>query len=157
MVGHLRAFELGATSEETAAVLAVEDFQELAGENGNDYYTRPGGLGAITKNLSEVLQQKSPSHMRLNTTTVAVVPEKDEVHVTYMEGAELKTVGAKAVIMATPKFITRRLVDGLPPKQSAAMNQIRYIPYAVVNLIFDKSVFNKGYDTWCPGNRFSGI
>jgi monoamine oxidase len=64
-------------------------------------------------------------------------------------------VSAKAVIMATPKFITRRLVDGLPAKQSAAMEQIRYIPYAVVNLIFDKPVFNKSYDTWCPGNRFS--
>ena len=74
-----------------------------------------------------------------------------------MQGAELKTVAAKAVIMATPKFITRRMVDGLPSKQSEAMHQIRYIPYAVVNLIFDKPVFNKGYDTWCPGNRFSDI
>ena len=69
----------------------------------------------------------------------------------------MKTVAAKAVIMATPKFITRRLVEGLPTKQSEAMHQIRYIPYAVVNLIFDKPVFNKGYDTWCPGNRFSDI
>jgi hypothetical protein len=25
----------------------------------------------------------------------------------------------------------------------------------VVNLIFDKPVYNKGYDTWCPGNRFT--
>ena len=56
--------------------------------------------------------------MRSGATIVAVVPEKDEVHVTYMQGAELKTVAAKAVIMATPKFITRRLVDGLPEKQS---------------------------------------
>ena len=137
--------------------MALDDFHELAGENGNDYYTWPGGLGAITKKLSEILHQKSSSQMRSGATIVAVVPEKDEVHVTYMEGAELKTVAAKAVIMATPKFITRRLVDGLPAKQSAAMNQIRYIPYAVVNLIFDKPVFNKGYDTWCPGNSFSDI
>jgi monoamine oxidase len=57
--------------------------------------------------------------------------------------------------MATPKFITRRLVEGLPTRQSEAMHQIRYIPYAVVNLIFDKPVFNMGYDTWCPGNKFS--
>jgi monoamine oxidase len=35
------------------------------------------------------------------------------------------------------------------------MHQIRYIPYAVVNLIFDKLVFDKGYDTWCPGNTFT--
>ena len=145
----------GAASDETAASVALDDFQEMAGENGNDYYTWPGGLGAVTKKLSEMLQQKFSSQMRLAATTVAVVQEKEEVHVTYMEGAELKTVAAKAVIMATPKFITRRLVDGLPAKQSEAMRQIRYIPYAVVNLIFDKPVFNKGYDTWCPGNRFS--
>jgi len=33
------------------------------------------------------------------------------------------------------------------------MNQIRYVPYPVVNLIFDKPVFNGGYDTWCPGGN----
>ena len=59
--------------------------------------------------------------------------------------------------MATPKFITRRIVDGLPEKQSEAMKQIRYIPYPVVNLIFDKPVFNHGYDTWCPGNAFTDV
>jgi protoporphyrinogen oxidase len=147
----------GATSDETAAALAIDDFHEMAGENGTDYYTWPGGLGALTRKLSETLQQKSSSQMRLSATIVAVVPEKDEVHVTYMDGADLKTVAARAVIMATPKFITRRLVDGLPSKQSEAMHQIHYIPYAVVNLIFDKPVFNKGYDTWCPGNRFSDV
>ncbi|MGH9543733.1 MAG: FAD-dependent oxidoreductase [Terriglobales bacterium] len=145
----------GATSEETAAALALEDFHELAGEKGSDYYTWPGGLGAITKKLAELLESKFARHMRAGATTVAVVPEKKEVQLTYMEGAELKTVAAKAVIMATPKFITRRLVDGLPARQSEAMHQIGYIPYAVVNLIFDKPVFNRGYDTWCPGNRFS--
>src|SRR2546426_962792 len=31
----------------------------------------------------------------------------------------------------------------------------RYTPYPVVNLVFDKPVFNKGYDTWCPGNTFT--
>jgi hypothetical protein len=46
-------------------------------------------------------------------------------------------------------------VQGLSEKQSDAMHQIRYIPYAVVNLIFDKPVFNKSYDTWCPGSAFT--
>jgi protoporphyrinogen oxidase len=145
----------GAASDETAAALAIEDFHELAREEGSDYYTWPGGLGAITKKLAEILQQKSASHMQAGATIVAVAPEKDQVNVTYLVGAEIKTVAAKTVIMATPKFITRRLVEGLPDKQSEAMHQIGYIPYAVVNLIFDKPVFNKGYDTWCPGNRFS--
>jgi protoporphyrinogen oxidase len=147
----------GATSNETAATLAIDDFHELAGEEGSDYYTWPGGLGAITKKLADTMAAKFSSNMQTGATTVAVVPDKEEVRVTYVNGAELKTVAARAVIMATPKFITRRLVDGLPAKQSAAMHQIGYIPYAVVNLIFDKPVFNRGYDTWCPGNRFSDI
>jgi protoporphyrinogen oxidase len=145
----------GAVSEETAASVALDDLHELAGENGSDFYTWPGGLGAITKKLSELLLAQVASQMRASATIVAVVPDKDEVHITYVDGTEPKTVAAKTVIMATPKFITRRLVDGLPAKQSEAMHQIGYIPYAVVNLIFDKPVFNRGYDTWTPGNRFS--
>jgi oxygen-dependent protoporphyrinogen oxidase len=146
----------GATSEETAAGLAILTLQDMAGESHtDDRYTWPGGLGAITKKLAEILQPKYKDHMQTGATTVAVVTEKEEVQVTYVMGGELKTVAAKAVIMATPKFITRRIVDGLPDKQSDAMHQIRYIPYPVVNLIFDKPVFTHGYDTWCPGNTFT--
>jgi monoamine oxidase len=145
----------GATSEETSAALGIENLQEMAAESReDDRYTWPGGLGAITKKLAELLQAHN-ERMQTGATTVAVVSEKEEVHVTYMQGGELKTVAAKAVIMATPKFITRRIVQGLPEKQSDAMHQIRYIPYPVVNLIFDKPVFNQGYDTWCPGNAFT--
>lgn len=146
----------GAASEDTAAAVAIGALQEMGGESRkDDRYTWPGGLGAITKKLADILQPKYKDRMQAGATTVAVVPGKDDVLVTYMVGGELKTAAAKAVIMATPKFITRRIVDGLPDKQSDAMHQIRYIPYPVVNLIFDKPVFNHGYDTWCPGNTFT--
>jgi protoporphyrinogen oxidase len=150
----------GATSEETAAGLAIQALQEMVEESrADDRYTWPGGLGAITRKLAEILQPQHKDRMQTGATTVAVVPGKEEVQITYMlggeSGGELKTVAAKAVIMATPKFITRGIVDGLPDKQSEAMHQIRYIPYPVVNLIFDKPVFNHGYDTWCPGNTFT--
>jgi protoporphyrinogen oxidase len=136
--------------------VAIEALQEMGGESRlDDRYTWPGGLGAITKKLAEILQPKYNDRMQAGATIVAVVSEKENVRVTYMQGGELKTVAAKAVIMATPKFITRRVVDGLPEKQSDAMQQIRYIPYPVVNLIFDKPVFNHGYDTWCPGSSFT--
>jgi protoporphyrinogen oxidase len=95
--------------------------------------------------------------MLTGATIVAVENGKSDARVTYVQGGELKTVSAKVVIMATPKFITRRLVQGLPQKQSDAMQEMRYIPYAVVNLIYDKPVFNLGYDTWCPGNRFTDV
>jgi protoporphyrinogen/coproporphyrinogen III oxidase len=146
----------GATSEETAAALAISTLQDMAEESTrDDRYTWPGGLGAITKRLAEILQPQYKDRMLAGATTVAVVPGKEEVQVTYMLGGELKTVAAKAVIMATPKFITRRIVEGLQDAQDEAMRKIHYIPYPVVNLIFDKPVFNHGYDTWCPGNTFT--
>jgi protoporphyrinogen/coproporphyrinogen III oxidase len=144
----------GAESSETAAAMGVLEIRDTIGENRIERFTWPGGLGVITKTLAEILQSE-PVRMQLGATTVAVMSEKREVQVTYMQAGELRTVAARAVIMATPKFITRRIVDGVPEKQSQAMLQIHYIPYAVVNLIFDKPVFNKGYDTWCPGNRFT--
>ena len=115
----------GATSDETAAALAIGELQEMAAESRIDSrYTWPGGLGAITKKLADLLLSKFADRMQTGATIVAVVPGKDEVQVTYMFGGESKTVSAKVVIMATPKFITRRIVEGVPDKQSAAMKQI---------------------------------
>ncbi len=148
----------GAASEAAAAGVGVLELQSMARESlQDDRYTWPGGVGAMTTKLVEILQPKHGDRMQVGATTVAVVPGAKDVQVTYMQGAQLRTVAAKTVIMATPKFITRRIVEGLPEKQSDAMHKIRYIPYAVVNLIFDKAVFNQGYDTWCPGNTFTDI
>jgi monoamine oxidase len=57
--------------------------------------------------------------------------------------------------MATPKFITSRIVAGLSDAQQDAMSSYHYCPYPVINMIFEKPVYNRGYDTWCPGNSFT--
>jgi monoamine oxidase len=119
--------------------------------------TFPGGLGAITRKLAERLHVSHKDHMLDGATIVAVEQGKSDVTVTYLHQGEVKAVTAKAVIMATPKFITRRLVAGLPQAQQDAMHRMRYAPYPVVNVIFNKPVFNGGYDTWCPGNAFTDV
>jgi protoporphyrinogen oxidase len=152
------ASNYGAVCDDAATGAAVLEMQSMNQESvADDRYTWPGGVGALTRKLSERLHPQFAAQIVSGATTVAVVTEKSTVHVTYMQAGELRTVTAKAVIMATPKFITRRVVEGIPGKQSEAMQQIRYIPYPVVNLIFDKPVFQAGYDTWCPGNRFTDI
>jgi protoporphyrinogen/coproporphyrinogen III oxidase len=146
----------GAMSHETSAMLAIDDLQSNAGENrSSTRSTWPGGNGALTKKLAEKLQAKNAAHMLAAATIIAVEEQKNEVHVTYTHAGQLKTVAAKAVIMATPKFITARIVKNLPEAQREAMMKIRYIPYPVVNLVYEKPVFDKGYDTWCPGNSFT--
>jgi oxygen-dependent protoporphyrinogen oxidase len=145
----------GARTEETSAMLGIGTLHSVASGEPDDRVTWPGGLGAITQRLTEVLKPGHADRMIAGATVVVVEQQKSEAHVTYLHLNEPKTVAAKAVIMATPKFITWRLVDGLPADQRDAMKRIRYIPYPVVNLIFDKPVYNKGYDTWCPGNSFT--
>jgi oxygen-dependent protoporphyrinogen oxidase len=148
----------GAQSADTAAFIGLYELRQIAAKDRKDErFTFPGGLGAISKRLAETLESKHKDRMLTGATIVAVENGKSDARVTYVQGGELKTVSAKVVIMATPKFITRRLVQGLPQKQSDAMQEMRYIPYAVVNLIYDKPVFNLGYDTWCPGNRFTDV
>jgi protoporphyrinogen oxidase len=145
----------GARTEETSALLGIDAVQGIASATPDERITWPGGLGAITRRLTQILKPRHGDRMITGATIVAVEQQKDEARVTYMCLNELKTVAAKAVIMATPKFITWRLVEGLPAEQREAMKRIRYIPYPVVNLIFDQPVYNKGYDTWCPGNFFT--
>jgi monoamine oxidase len=115
----------------------------------------PGGNGALSRQLASTLQPKYGAQMIGDATIVSVDPQKTEVQITYMQGGQLRTVAAKYVIMATPKFITARLIPTLPDVQHEAMMSFRYCPYTVINMIFDKPIYNRAYDTWCPGNTFT--
>jgi len=35
------------------------------------------------------------------------------------------------------------------------MRRMRYAPYPMINMIFDKPIYRKGYDNWCPGKSFT--
>jgi monoamine oxidase len=146
----------GGAAAETSALIGIGTLQEMAREDTPDRrVTFVGGLGAITKRLAAILVQSHSDRMYSDATAVAATPERGRVLVTYVHQGVVKTLEAKAVIVALPKFFARRIVAGLPAAQSSAMAKIPYAPYTVVNLIFDRPVFNRGYDTWCPGNAFT--
>jgi protoporphyrinogen oxidase len=146
----------GAKSEDTSALVAITELQSIVeGAKDDPRVTLPGGNGALSRRLAETIAASNKERMQGGATIVAVEPQKDEVHVTYIQDGQLHTVAAKFVVMATPKFITARLVDGLPDAQRDAMISFRYCPYPVVNMIFDKPVYTRAYDTWCPGNTFT--
>ncbi len=145
----------GARTKDSSAYIGIDAVQDAAGEEPDTRVTFPGGLGAITRQLSELLLARHGARMLAGATAISVEPQKNEVHVRYIREGKVETIAAKAVIMATPKYITRRLVAGIPEAQDAAMKKFRYAPYPVVNLIFDRPVYRRGYDTWCPGNTFT--
>ena len=143
----------GASSDDTSLLIAADDFKDLNAVDTR--LTLPGGNGALSAKLAATLQTKHSEQMIADATIVSVTQHKSEVHVAYSLANELHTVAARYVVMATPKFITARLVAGLPDVQREAMLAYRYCPYPVINMIFDKPIYNRAYDTWCPGNAFS--
>lgn len=145
----------GAATHDTSAYVGLYNAQDLFTGGDAKRAILPGGLGCITHKLVEVLEPNYKDRMLCDAAVVAVVPEKDAVNVTYLREGKLTTIAAKTVLMCTPKHITSRVVEGLSTEQKAAMQQTRYAPYPVVNLIFDKPVYNRGYDNWCPGNSFT--
>jgi protoporphyrinogen oxidase len=148
----------GAKSEDTSTMVALTELKELAEEAEKDTrVTLPGGNGVLARKLAESLQADHAERLIGDATIVAVEPQKTEVHVTYAQGAALHTIAAKFVVMATPKHITVRIVSGLSESQTDAMRSFRYCPYAVINMIFDKPVYNRAYDTWCPGKSFPDV
>jgi monoamine oxidase len=148
----------GAKSEDTSTMIALDELKELSEMAQDDTrVTLPGGNAVLTRKLSDILRSKYADRMIADATIVAVEPQKTGVHVTYVQGGALRTAAAKFVVMATPKMITVRLVSGLSDDQTDAMRSFRYCPYAVINMIFDKTVYNRAYDTWCPGNTFADM
>jgi protoporphyrinogen oxidase len=148
----------GAKAVDTSTMVALSELKEQATSAENDdRVTLPGGNSTLAQKLTEVLLAKYADRMLDDATIVAVDPQKTEVNVTYIRAGESRTVAAKFVVMATPKLITSRLISGLSDDQTDLMRSFRYCPYAVINMIFDKPVYNRAYDTWCPGNTFADM
>ncbi len=145
----------GALTRDTTAFIGVVDAQYLIKGEDSTRVILPGGLGCISRKLVEVMKPKYGERMLGGATAVGVVPNDKEVQVSYLHEGKLTTVAAKVVLMCCPKFITARLVAGLPPDQQQAMQRIRYAPVPMVNMIFDGPIYRKGYDNWCPGNSFT--
>jgi monoamine oxidase len=145
----------GAVSEDTSTMIGLVDAQYLIKGEDSSRVILPGGLGCITHKLVEVLQPKFGERMLGGATVVGIAQDASGVKVTYTQAEKLTTIAAKVAIVCTPKFITSRLVADLPEEQRKAMHKIRYAPYPMINMIFDKEVYRRGYDNWCPGNSFT--
>jgi monoamine oxidase len=146
----------GAKAADTSSYVALDDFHYFAADDAkDDRITLPGGNGAISEKLAAVLLEKHKDQMLTGAATVSVEQQANNVRVTYFHEGRLHSVSAHLVIMAAPKMIASRITSGISPDQRDAMQSIRYAPYPVINLIFDRAVYNRAYDTWCPGNTFT--
>jgi predicted NAD/FAD-dependent oxidoreductase len=138
----------GSVTEDTSAYVGIQVARDWFRV---PRYTWEGGIGPATGRILDSIGKTD----RILTGSIAYkVRRKGKlVHVSFFQDGKPRTVAAKAVVMASPKFITRHLVEDLPEDQHAAMGRMRYAPFLVYNLCFDKAVYDQGYDTYPIGAK----
>jgi oxygen-dependent protoporphyrinogen oxidase len=86
-----------------------------------------GGSGRFTDALGAGLGDR----VHLGARVTSVRQDGDEVRVTWTEGGAAHEVRARHAVVATPAFVTRDIVGGLPEDTAAALSAIPYGPYVV--------------------------
>lgn len=86
-----------------------------------------GGSASLTDGLAAALGDRA----RTNARVLRVSPSADGVVVRYEDGGSEHELRARAAIVATPAFVTRELVAGLPEDTASALSTIPYGPYVV--------------------------
>lgn len=139
----------GADAANTSALIGAESMKWGGGVD-EERFTWPGGLGRISLALEAQLKKAAPERVRKNATVIQINQTASKAQVSYFEGGELKTASAKAVIVACPKFIAKRIVQGLDEEHTQAMGAMRYAPYLVVNVCSREVIYNGSFDTNIP-------
>lgn len=108
----------------------------------------PGGNAAITHRLSEGLAKTLPAgRLRTSCLVADVVADSTGVTVAYLDSRDrLRSIRARACVMACPKFVAARVVSGLPEVQLEAMRRLKYRAYLVANLVLSTRLRSPSYE-----------
>lgn len=111
----------------------------------------PGGNAAIAQALVENLVKALPqSHLRGGSMVIDVTPDENGVSICYEDAqGNLKTIRARACVFASPKFVARYVINGIPKEQSYAMERLTYRAYLVANVLIEGPFTSPSYELFC--------
>jgi len=115
-----------------------------------------GGNARIGERLMErLLASGVPTqNFRAGAIVVRVTVEGNRgVRILYEDKeGKLRALRAKAAILACPKFVVAKLLDGIEPERVAAIRKLRYRAYVVANLLVNQRAAGKFYDLFLVGD-----
>jgi oxygen-dependent protoporphyrinogen oxidase len=100
-----------------------------------------GGPSTLTERLAADLGPRLNTECRVEEVT----SNGDGVRVGYVVGNERRQVQARFAIVATPAYVTRSILRGLPEETDRALGEIVYGPYVVAAFLTDET-FPMPYD-----------
>lgn len=114
----------------------------------------PGGNAAVAEALVKRLAAGlPPGHLRPGALVVDVRARQDGVQVTYEdERGTLRSLAARAAVIACPKFAVAKLLHGIEPERLAAIGRLRYNAYLVANVLLKGAVKDDFYDLFLLGD-----
>jgi oxygen-dependent protoporphyrinogen oxidase len=121
--------------EELAAGYGVGYFHLVWSRTGGLSRVIAGGSGTLIANLAAGLR---PGGIRLGCEATSVAADPSGVTVRVLRDGAEEALRARTAVVAAPAPVARRIVAGLPAETAAALEAIRYGPYAVVGFLTDE-------------------
>jgi protoporphyrinogen/coproporphyrinogen III oxidase len=94
-----------------------------------------GGPSTFTQKLAAGLGDRVNTRSRVEE----IRPDGDGVRVRYVRDGATSEVLARCAIVATPAYVTRSIVRGLPEETDRALGEIVYGPYVVAAFLTDEA------------------
>ncbi|GIV54632.1 MAG: hypothetical protein KatS3mg039_1150 [Candidatus Kapaibacterium sp.] len=119
-----------------------------ASEIGTQRYTFAGGLAGLAAPLAAMLG----SALHTGLTCIRISDDRTGANVWAIDrDGGLHRFHARAVIVATQKFMLPWIIPELPAAQQAAMRSLQYAPFLTVHLCGKETLLPPGFDVWVPG------
>lgn len=133
-------------------VSAAAGLNFYAAEFGEVYIMPGGNSAACEQILKKALDSVPLSHFRPRSVVCDVHVVSDGAIVTYADSENrLKSIHAKAVIMACPKFVVSRVLRDIEPSRLEAIQRLRYHSYLVANVLINQPIKDDFYDLFLIG------
>ena len=123
----------------------------MAGLGDYDGYAAfPGGLAPMAEALAAGVRAHGDNRIRTGAFVVSVANTADgrNVDVTYLQANKLHTIRCKTCIWGGPKHIAAYVVTDMPEEQKAAIGNMSYNDISVMNLCYDRRIYDGAFITW---------
>jgi protoporphyrinogen/coproporphyrinogen III oxidase len=97
------------------------------------------GMGKLVKTL----QARLTGDLRLHTSVDTIVHTGDRYSLDLSDGSQ---VVARAVILATPAFVSAEMLEAMSPEATEGLNSIRYVSTGTLSLAFRQEDVPDKYD-----------
>jgi hypothetical protein len=141
---------LGATAAEVSAAAGLNFY---AAEFGT-VVVLPGGNAAIAERVLErLITAIPPTHVHAGAVVFDVRVVSDGVVVAYADQHRRPhVIHAQAVVLSCPKFVVRRILDGIETERVEAIRRLRYRSYLVANVLLNQGINDPFYDLFLLGD-----